>query len=71
MDTHAQQLVRSQVKRITAALQNYAQQSDVDQAALPDDMASHTLAGFFSALFEIDQRLQTESRQPKEPHENQ
>jgi len=57
-------------KRITAALKTHAGSSCADAVAL-DDMASHTLAGFFGALFEIDQRLQAESRQPKDsPHEN-
>lgn len=60
------------VKRITIALQNHAVSPGADQAAALDDMASHNLAGFFGTLFEIDQRLQAENRQPKEPpHENQ
>ncbi len=60
------------VKRITAALQNHAASSRVDQGVALDDMASHNLAGFFGTLFEIDQRLQAESRQPKDPsYENQ
>lgn len=60
------------VKRITAALKNHAGLPGADQGAALDDMASHNLAGFFGTLFEIDQRLEAESRQPKEgPHENQ
>ncbi|MCB9976926.1 MAG: hypothetical protein H6858_04925 [Rhodospirillales bacterium] len=60
------------VKRITASLQNHAVSPGADQATTLDDMASHNLAGFFGTLFEIDQRLQAESRQPKNsPHENQ
>ena len=60
------------VKRITAALKNHAGSSGADQGAALDDMASHKLAGFFGTLFEIDQRLQAESRQSKDPpHENQ
>ena len=60
------------VKRITAALKKHAGSPSADQGAALDDMASHNLAGFFGMLFEIDQRLQAESRQPKEPpHENQ
>jgi hypothetical protein len=63
--------MKTPTKRITAALQDHALSNGADQAAL-DDMASHNLAGFFGVLFEIDQRLQAESRQPKEPsHENQ
>ncbi|MFA5593264.1 MAG: hypothetical protein WC989_08125 [Micavibrio sp.] len=60
------------VKRITTALQNHVAPSGADQGIVLNDMASHNLAGFFGTLFEIDQRLQAESRQPKEPpHENQ
>jgi hypothetical protein len=60
------------VKRITAALKNHTGSPGADQGTALDDMASHNLAGFFGTLFEIDQRLQDESRQPKEgPHENQ
>jgi hypothetical protein len=62
----------SPAKRITAALKNHAGSSCADQTAALDDMASHNLLGFFGTLFEIDQRLQAESRQPKEQqHENQ
>jgi hypothetical protein len=60
------------VKRITAALKTHVGSPGANQAAALDDMASHNLAGFFGALFEIDQRLQSESRQPKKsPHEYQ
>jgi hypothetical protein len=60
------------VKRITAALKNHVGLPGADQEAVLDDMASHNLAGFLGMLFEIDQRLQAESRHPKEGlHENQ
>lgn len=60
------------VKRITIALQNHAASYGVEQSVATDEMASHNLAGFFGTLFEIDQRLQAESRQPKGPsYENQ
>lgn len=60
------------VKRITIALQNHAASYGVEQAVATGDMASHNLAGFFGMLFEIDQRLQSESHQSKDPpHEDQ
>ncbi len=63
------------VKRLTTVIQGHAHTKGLDTAAL-GEMASHNLAGFFGVLFEIEQRLKSESpktpvKTPEKAHENQ
>lgn len=48
------------VKHLTTAIQSHAKSQGLDTDAL-DEMASHNLAGFFGVLFDIEQRLKSES----------
>jgi hypothetical protein len=52
------------VKRLTTAIQSHAHTRGLDTEAF-DEMASRNLAGLFGLLFEIDQRIKSES--PKTP----
>lgn len=56
------------VKRLTTVIKNHAKGQGLETDAL-DEMAGHNLAGFFGVLFEIEQRLQSES--PKTPVKTQ
>lgn len=57
-------------KRLTTAIQSHAHTKGLAAEAL-DEVSSHSLAGFFGVLFEIEQRLKSENSKAMEKgHEN-
>lgn len=58
-------------KRLTTVIQDHAKEQGLDAIGL-DEMTSHNLAGFFGMLFEIEQRIKSETLKTTEKtHENQ